>query len=245
MTRHIPFSHYDPYIKNALNHVAAETVRETGESISWLSGWTKPTVNIGRDQNPDDVCDLASMRDDNVVLVRRQGGGGAVFLSPGKEISWSFVTPRQRRPESIKRMHRAVSDSIIEALDQVGVKAWHEPPNDVVTDDGKISGGTLRQQDGVVYTGSTLLYDVDVDEMFTYLTPSKEKYEEKGYQDVQSRVDAINNHTKTGFDDVVDLIQSSIIEQHDCEVSSWTDEEMQRARQHADKYSKPSWLFNA
>jgi lipoate-protein ligase A len=81
--------------------------------------------------------------------------------------------------------------------------------------------------------------------MFTYLTPSKEKYEEKGYQDVQSRVDAINNHTKTGFDDVVDLIQSSIIEQHDCEVSSWTDEEMQRARQHADKYSEPSWLFNA
>lgn len=184
------------------------------------------------------------MNEDNVVLVRRQGGGGAVYLSPGNEISWSLVTPAQRRPETIQEAHRAVSQTIIEALNEVGIEAWHEPPNDVVTDNGKISGGTLRQQDGIVYTGSTLLYDVDVGEMFTYLNPSKEKYEAKGYQDEQSRVDAINNHTMTEFEDVVGIIQSTIIDKYDCEVSSWTDEELRKARQHADKYGERSWLFN-
>jgi lipoate-protein ligase A len=242
--RLISYNEYDSYLKNGLNQAAIETVKHTGKPITWFSGWKEPTVNIGRDQDPREVCNLEEMNKDNVVLVRRQGGGGAVYLSPGNEISWSLVTPAQRRPETIEETHRAVSQTIIEALNEVGIEARHEPPNDVVTENGKISGGTLRQQDGVVYTGSTLLYDVDVDEMFTYLTPSKEKYEEKGYRDVQCRVDAIYNHTTKEFEDVVDIIQSSVIEEYDCEVSSWTDEELRKARQHADKYSEASWLFN-
>ena len=47
-------------------------------------------VIIGRGQNPWAECDLAAMERDNVQLVRRITGGGAVFHDAGN-LNFSFI----------------------------------------------------------------------------------------------------------------------------------------------------------
>lgn len=243
MTRHIPFSAYDPHVKNALNHVAINTVAETGKPVSWLSGWTKPTVNIGRDQDVKSACDLEAIKDDDVSLVRRQGGGGAVYLAPGNEISWSLVTPAAQRRDSIEGIHRDLAQTIIDALERLGIDAWHEAPNDVVTNDGKISGGTLRETRGVVYTGCTLLYDVNTEAMFRYLDPDPSKHKAKGYNDASERVTSIKDLSGASFHAAVKAVENTVLDHTGFKPGSWTDQEREDAERHAHKLSGDEWVY--
>lgn len=238
MPRLIPYASYDPHVKNALNDVARGYVKRTGDPLTWFSGWSQKTVNIGRDQDPRAACDLDAVREDDVALVRRQGGGGAVYLAPGNEISWSLVTPRGHRADSLDDVYRHVARHLIAALKQLGVTASHEPANDVVTPKGKISGGTLHDDGTTVYTGCTLLYNVEPDEMFTYLSPSKEKYQQKGYEDYRERVTSLSDETTTTFSEATTTLQAHIqgSTPYDWDDSSWTDEERRKAKQLADKY---------
>lgn len=242
MTRLIPFSTYNPYVKNALNHVAMTTVADTQEPIMWLSGWSKPTVNIGRDKQISDVCNAENVREDNVCIVRRQGGGGAVYLSPGCEISWSYVTPETQRADDHHAIYQSICTHIIQALEPLGVNASYEPVNDITVNGQKISGGTLRHANNVIYTGCTLLYDVNPGDMFTYLDPDEDKYTSNGYDDPRERVTSITDHADASFDDVTQQITDYLTATFNAEQSSWTDHELSLAEENADKYRDPSWL---
>jgi len=216
------------------------SVATTGESIMWFSGWSEPTVNLGRDDDPDDTCNAEAINEDDVCVVQRQGGGGTVFLSPGNEISWSYVTPEDDRADNPATIYNELATTLCEALDELGVEAWHEPVNDIVTNTGKISGGTLRQKNGVVYTGCTLLYDVDLETMFTYLQPQQRKYKEKGYDDVQERVSSINDHVDASFETVKTVLQDHIQQRYEASLSEWRSDEMSRAKRYADKSRQQS-----
>lgn len=198
-------------------------VRRTGESIAWLSGWSKPTVNIGRGQLVENVVNTKAVQKDDVAVIQRQGGGGAVYLQPGCELSWSLVTPSKERADSHKAIYEEVCGQLVSFLSSINISAEHEPVNDVVTGKGKVSGGTLYESDGVVYTGATMLYDVHPEAMQRYL------------QDIDpSRVDAITNHTDIGFDEACKQFKHTVIDEAD--ESMWTNDEMQRAKKHAETY---------
>jgi len=157
--RFIPFRHYNPYIKTALNKVVVDVVKKTGEPIIWLAGWKPSCVNIGYSQKIRDVINLEEVKKFGLIIVRRQGGGGAVYLSDDGEISWSIVAPVEYFPEDINKIYKRVCGRVIQALREI--TARHKPVNDIVTEKGKVSGVTIKKDHSVVYVGGTLLYDVD------------------------------------------------------------------------------------
>jgi len=73
---------YISTIHDAYTNLAIEEylLRETKPDRYILYLWrNKPCVVVGRNQNPFQECNLRFMRDNNIPLVRRRSGGGAVY----------------------------------------------------------------------------------------------------------------------------------------------------------------------
>lgn len=73
---------YISTINDAYTNLAIEEylLRETKPDRYILYLWrNKPCVVVGRNQNPFQECNLRFMRENNIPLVRRRSGGGAVY----------------------------------------------------------------------------------------------------------------------------------------------------------------------
>jgi lipoate-protein ligase A len=138
-------------------------------------------VIIGKNQNPWRECNLAAMEADNVQLVRRVSGGGAVFHDGGN-LNFSFITGAE-----IYDVHRQL-DTICQALRTFGIPCAFTGRNDLVADGRKFSGnafcarGPLRQHHG------TLLIKADLTRLQRYLQVDPRKMQAKGVTSVRSRV---------------------------------------------------------
>lgn len=141
----------------------------------------KNTVVIGRNQNPWAECNMNLLRKDNVHLVRRLSGGGAVYHDSGN-LNFTFLTdtaaydlPRQL-------------DVILTALQSLGIKAEKSGRNDILVDGRKVSGNAFYTAGSKKYHHGTLLLDVKTEMMSRYLTVSKLKLQAKGVNSVKARV---------------------------------------------------------
>lgn len=242
--RYIPFQHYNPYFKTGLNTALMETVRETGEPVIFLSGWRPNTVNLGYSQKfREEVNKEEFERRDDVVLVRRQGGGGATYLTEDGEITWGIVAPEEKFPDDVNKVYQQVCGEIAEGLKEIGIDAEHQPINDIITEKGKISGATLKRKDGVVYIGGTLLYEVDAEEMFSLLTPDKDKLKDKQIEDFRDRVSSVKKESEASFDETVEALKKGLTKNRKYSVDKLKKSEIERAEELADKYSSEDWLY--
>lgn len=139
------------------------------------------SVIIGRTQNPWTECNLKKIEEDNVNLVRRQSGGGAVFQDLGNSI-FSFLSPRKDYDK--KRNFQIV----INALKKFGINAEQSGRNDILVNGLKVSGSAFKENHDRAFHHGTLLIDVNLSEMPSYLTPSEKKLVSKGISSVRSRV---------------------------------------------------------
>ena len=92
-------------------------------------------VIIGKNQNPWKECNLSAMEQDNVQLVRRISGGGAVYHDMGN-LNFSFIA-NKKRYDLEKQM-----SMILSAVRMMGIDAEATGRNDI-TVDGKNSPATL------------------------------------------------------------------------------------------------------
>ncbi|MFB6100374.1 MAG: biotin/lipoate A/B protein ligase family protein [Candidatus Nanohalobium sp.] len=244
MTRFIPFKRYSPYFKTGLNKALMESARDSGETVIFLAGWDRKCVNLGYSQVFEEEVNVEEFQKrDDVELVRRQGGGGATFLTPEGEITWGIVAPEEKFPDDVNRIYEEVCGRIAEGLEQIGIDAEHEPVNDVVTEKGKISGATLKREGGVVYIGGTLIYEADPEEMFSLLTPSDDKKKGKQVEDYRERVSSVRKESDASFDEAKQALKDALLEGRDFEVSELSDSEVERAEELADKYRDGEWLY--
>jgi len=244
MWRFIPFQRYDPYFKTGLNKSLMESVREIERPVVFLAGWDKKCVNLGYSQRFAEEVDQEEFdtRDD-LILVRRQGGGGATYLTPEGEITWGIIAPEEEFPDDVNKIYELVCGHIAEGLKEIGIEAEHEPVNDIVTEEGKISGATLKRDDGIVYIGGTLLYENDPEEMFSLLTPSEDKKKDKQIKEHKERISTIRKESEASFDEAVRALNEALLEGLDFEVSDLEFSEVRRAEELANKYSSEEWLY--
>ena len=241
--RYIPFTYYDPYFKTGLNKALMESVRESGEKIIFLSGWENDCVNIGYSQKISEEIDEEVTEDRGLDIVRRQGGGGTTYLTREGEITWGIVAPSKEFPDDVNRTYEKICGKIAEGLAEIGIEAEHEPINDIVTENGKISGATLKEKDGVAYIGGTLLYTVDPEEMFQVLTPDQDKIADKKIESFRDRVTSVENESNASFDEAVEALRKGLLKDKKFVEDELRDEELERAQGLADKYSSEEWLY--
>jgi lipoate-protein ligase A len=241
--RYIPFTYYDPYFKTGLNKALMESVRDTEEKIIFLSGWENDCVNIGYSQKISEEIDEKEAEKRGLEIVRRQGGGGTTYLTRDGEITWGMIAPEQEFPDDVNKTYEKICGEIAEGLSEIGIEAEHEPINDVVTENGKISGATLKQKDGVTYIGGTLIYEVQPEEMFEVLTPDQDKIADKKIEKFEDRVTSVRKESDASFDETIEILKKGLLKGKDYSNEELTEAEKEEAEDLADKYRSKEWLY--
>jgi lipoic acid synthetase len=155
---------------------------DTNQDIFML--WTvEPTVMIGRHQVTTIEVDQEYITNNNINIVRRNSGGGAVYTDPGC-FQFSFITSKQAHDDIFtSHVHH-----IIDAINKLGIPATFTGRNDIVVDGQKFSGNAeYIYKDRMVIHG-TILFDTNMDHLVGSLTPDKSKLTKHAIQSVKSRV---------------------------------------------------------
>ena len=205
------------------------------EPILRIYGWSKPCISIGYFQSIDEI-NYKKCNEENVDVVRRITGGGAVFHD--MELTYSFVT--KNFPQGILESYKEISEIIIQALKKIGLDARFSPLNDVTVDGKKVCGNAQTRKNGILLQHGTILLKVDVEKMFSLLNVPIEKISDKKILDVKNRVAGIS---KT-FEQVSDALKSSTRDVFECELVSFklTQEELESCQKLADeKFSSKNW----
>ena len=127
-----------------------------------------PSVSIGYFQAADEVADLEACRRDDVPVVRRISGGGAIYTDE-RQLVYALTFRPQGRFKAQDGLYLACN-ALVRALERLGVEgARMEGLNDVVVDDKKVSGSAQVIRRGVHLVHGTVLVDTDLDAMAKYL----------------------------------------------------------------------------
>ena len=138
-------------------------------------------VIIGRNQNPWKECNLLAMEADQVQLVRRVTGGGAVYHDGGN-LNFSFIAG-QGRYDVEKQL-----GMILQAIRTLDIPCEFTGRNDLLADGRKFSGNAFCRRGNICQHHGTLLVHADMGRLQKYLQVDARKLHAKGVESVRSRV---------------------------------------------------------
>ncbi|MFA5663264.1 biotin/lipoate A/B protein ligase family protein [Castellaniella sp.] len=158
--------------------------------------WASPAVVLGIFQSVRNEVDEAAAQRHGVQIVRRISGGGAMFVEPGNTITYSIYAPKALvEGMSFKEAYAFMDEFALEALGEVGIRAWYQPLNDMTSDAGKIGGAAQARRGQAVLHHVTMAYDIDADKMLQILRIGREKLSDKGTTSAAKRVDPLRSQT--------------------------------------------------
>ena len=83
--------------------------------------------------------DVAYCRTQGLPIIRRQVGGGAVYLDRG-QLFTHFIYPRKKAPEFAVNLYPRFIEPVVRTYRELGVDAVYRPINDIQVDGRKIGG---------------------------------------------------------------------------------------------------------
>jgi lipoate-protein ligase A len=206
--------------------------------------WAAPAVVIGRFQSLRNEVDAAAAQRHGIEIVRRVSGGGAMFIEPGNTITYSIYAPLSLiKGLSFQEAYLFLDAWVIEALAELGIKAWYQPLNDITSDGGKIAGAAQVHRGGAVLHHVTMAYDIDTTKMLEVLRIGREKLSDKGTLSAAKRVDPLRSQTGLPREVVIDRMIATFRRLHGLVDDVIRPAEMASAAALAQsKFSSAAWL---
>ena len=198
----------------------------------------EPTVVIGKNQNAFAELNMEYIKENNIHIVRRITGGGAVYHDLGN-VNYTFI--------SSKNSHKGIdfeyfTKPILEALSELGLSASLSGRNDILIDGRKISGNAQFTNQNTVLHHGTLLFDSDLSVLSQALKVDEEKIKSKAIKSVRSRVTNIKNYLGDySVSDFINLIKNFIIKKFSPDIIPPPENE--KIKPLLDKYSSNDWIF--
>lgn len=161
------------------------------EGLILLSPAT-PYVSIGYFQDVEQEVDLEYCHDHGIPVVRREVGGGAVYLD-GEQLFYQLVIHKDSPlvPKDKAAFYRKFLQAPIAAYRALGIPAEYKPVNDIIANGRKISGnGVAEIGDFIVFVGN-LIVDFDYETMVRALKVPDEKFRDKVYKTLQDNLSTI------------------------------------------------------
>lgn len=222
----------------ALEEVLLEQA-ECGElDTEVLRIWEPPStaVVLGRSSRVADEVDTVEALKYGIPILRRSSGGASVVIAPGC-LAYALLLSYEARPamRMIDAAHRFVTAKIVAALSPLQSKIRFSGTCDLVVDERKVSGNSVRcRRDWLLYHG-TLLVDMDLSLVDRYL---KHPPREPEYRHRRPHRDFLAN---------LDLPRTAIVERllrtWECSSLEIDIPHHSIARLLAEKYSNRSWNF--
>jgi lipoate---protein ligase len=195
----------DPYF-----NLAAEeyVLRELTDDcfMLWRNG---PSVIVGKHQNTLAEINYDYVTKNQVKVVRRLSGGGAVFHDLGN-INFTFIMNGE--PGQLVDF-RKFTQPIIDVLATLGIEARFEGRNDLTIGGRKFSGNAEHVFKNRVLHHGTLLYEAKIADLTNALNVDPEKFTDKAIKSVRSRVTNISEHLQApiGIQDFITLVMNHVI----------------------------------
>ncbi len=206
--------------------------------------WAAPAVVIGRFQSLRNEVDGAAAQRHGIEVVRRVSGGGAMFIEPGNTITYSIYAPQSLvKGLSFQEAYAFFDAWVLEALGELGIKAWYQPLNDITSEGGKIAGAAQVHRGGAVLHHVTMAYDIDAAKMLDVLRIGREKLSDKGTVSAAKRVDPLRSQTGLPREAVIERMVATFRRLHGLSDDDLSAEELAQAEALAlGKFGSPAWL---
>ncbi len=234
---------YSEAMHHALDEVLVEQMNR-GEMRPTLRFWYRPhtTIPMGRFQSYHDEVEHEFVEDNDIEVVRRITGGGAMFSEPGKVITYSIYIPKDQVNENIQESYKELDKFAVKALNSLGADAEYKPLNDIEHPDGKLGGASQIRKQNAVLHHTMMSYDLDTRKMLKALRIGKEKVSDKAIESAEKRVARISDYIGDSREEVIEALISSFVEDKKWEKDSLTEEEIQKAEKLAvEKFRSEEW----
>lgn len=180
----------DPSINLAIEEYALRNFSHDHDYLLFYIN--APSIIIGRNQNTLEEINHEYVEENNIQVVRRLSGGGAVYHDLGN-LNFSFITNYDT-----KSLHnfKKFTDPVAKVLRSIDVNAELSGRNDVLVDGRKISGNAQYSTVKRMFHHGTLLFDSELSEVANALNVKMSKIQSKGHKSVRSRVANISEFLK-------------------------------------------------
>ncbi|MBY0223523.1 MULTISPECIES: lipoate--protein ligase [Sporosarcina] len=173
----------DPRINLAIEEYVLKTMDVDKDSYL-LFYINEPSIIIGKNQNTIEEINTEFVDREDIHVVRRLSGGGAVYHDQGN-LNFSIIT---KDDGDSFRNFKKFTEPVTDALAKMGIKAELLGRNDILIDGRKISGNAQFATGGRMFSHGTLLFDTDMEGVVNSLKVKKDKIESKGIKSIRSRV---------------------------------------------------------
>lgn len=184
----------DPHYNLAFEEFCFKNLPEGEDYVFlWING---PAIIVGKNQNTIEEINQEFVRENDIKVVRRITGGGAVYHDLGN-LNFSIFTKSEGR-ERID--FGQINIPILKSLERFGIEAMLSGRNDLTVDEKKVSGIAQSVWKGRILNHGTILFDTDLTVLSKALNVKADKYESKGVKSVRSRVTNIKPYMKDNVD---------------------------------------------
>lgn len=172
----------DPFENLAIEEYFLQRIKSDEKIL--IMYLNRPSIVMGRFQNPWLECDIKNILKNDISLVRRQSGGGCVYHDSGN-VNFCFINPgnRHQRDEN--------NEVLLKALKSLNIQAYASNRSDILVDvDGpkKISGSAFKQKKDSSFHHGTMLIRSDLTLLNNYLRSEHSQIIGKGIKSVRSTV---------------------------------------------------------
>ena len=237
--RYLKNPNTDPYFNMAFDEYCLNSL-SIDEPVFFL--WqNRPSVIMGFNQEVNTEVNLEYLRQNDIALVRRVTGGGAVYHDLGN-LNYTIVG----RSEDLERDYPEYAGLMMKALQKLGVPATLSGRNDILVDGKKVSGFAKRVCKNRLMVHGTLMFDVNLEVLTQALCPPATKLQSKGIASVRSRVTNLCEHLPhiadiQAFSQQLEAILSCQYTDKEYKLSK---EELDSIQQVADeKFSQWEWTY--
>lgn len=230
----------DPRVNLAIEEYALKHLPNSDDYLLFYIN--EPSIIIGKNQNTIEEINATYVEENNIHVVRRLSGGGAVYHDLGN-LNFSFITNDDG--ESFHNF-RKFTAPVVQALKTLGVEAELTGRNDIQVGERKISGNAQYSTKGRMFSHGTLLFDSEMENVVSALKVNAEKIQSKGIKSIRSRVANISEFlvNKMTIEEFRLAILRSIFGEGEIEEYKLTDEDWEKIHELSrSRYQTWEWNY--
>jgi lipoate-protein ligase A len=238
--KYIDWKETDPQMNLAFEEYV---FNQMDKSESYFLLWQNDNaVIVGKHQNTIEEINQEYIRENDIKVVRRLSGGGAVYHDLGN-LNFTFIVNDHGQEQFD---FQTFTRPLVEALKTLGVNAEFNSRNDIAIDGKKFSGNSQYAKRGRILHHGTILFNSNLATIQSALKVKKDKIESKGIKSVKSRVTNISDYLNEGYtlDDFKTALLKAMFENDNLETITLLEDEIQAIEQlKTEKYATWDWNY--